>query len=149
VYSAHENVIKKINELNSIYKLSIEYSSRSQEINQEELLEKFGQAKIAIGNSITDGIPNTLLEAIILGAFPIQSNPGGVSEEYIKDGLNGFLIHNPFDLNEISTKIKKSLENEALLENATFLNKEISLELSDIEIRQRVLGIYQEIESEL
>ncbi|MBL4606010.1 MAG: hypothetical protein JKY02_10215, partial [Flavobacteriaceae bacterium] len=66
VYSAHDVVIEKIQELNSKYNLTIEYSSRHKEIQQEELLEKFGNSVIAIGNSITDGIPNTLLEAIIL-----------------------------------------------------------------------------------
>ena len=83
VYSAHDIVIEKINALNKAYDLDIEYSSRLNQISQIKLLEKFGIAKIAIGNNSSDGIPNTLLEAIICGAFPIQSNPGGVTEEYI------------------------------------------------------------------
>jgi len=149
VYSAHENVIDKINQLNSKYNLDIQYSSRNNEISQESLLDKFGQAKIATGNSVTDGIPNTLLEAIILGAFPIQSNPGGVSEEYIKDGLNGFLINNPLDVEEISSKIMKSLANDKLLESANSINEKISLELSDTIIKQRVIDIYGKIERDL
>lgn len=149
VYSAHENVIDKINQLNSKYNLDIQYSSRNSEISQESLLDKFGQAKIAIGNSVTDGIPNTLLEAIILGAFPIQSNPGGVSEDYIKDGLNGVLINNPLDVEEISNKIQQALANDELLQNANSINEKISLKLSDTIIKQRVIDIYDKIERDL
>ena len=149
VYSAHDNVIDKINQLNSKYNLDIQYSSRNSEISQESLLDKFGQAKIAIGNSVTDGIPNTLLEAIILGAFPIQSNPGGVSEDYIKDGLNGVLINNPLDVEEISNKIQQALANDELLQNANSINEKISLKLSDTIIKQRVIDIYDKIERDL
>jgi len=149
VYSAHDNVIDKINQLNSKYNLDIQYSSRNNEISQESLLEKFGQAIIAIGNSVTDGIPNTLLEAIILGAFPIQSNPGGVSEDYIKDGLNGVLINNPLDVEEISNKIQQALANDELLQNGNSINEKISLELSDTIIKQRVIDIYDKIERDL
>ena len=38
---------------------------------------------------------NTLLEAIVMGAFPIQLNPGGVTSEIIENGNNGLLIENP------------------------------------------------------
>jgi hypothetical protein len=39
------------------------------------------QSVLHIGNSISDGMPNALLEAMGMGAFSIQSNPGKVSEE--------------------------------------------------------------------
>jgi hypothetical protein len=35
------------------------------------------------------------------GIFPTQSNAGGVTEEVIKDGINGFLIHDPESIFEI------------------------------------------------
>jgi hypothetical protein len=40
-------------------------------------------------------MPNALLEA--MGMAPIQSNPGKVSEEVIKEGVNGLLINDPFN----------------------------------------------------
>lgn len=66
-----------------------------------------GQSIVYIGNNISDGIPNTVLEAMIMGAFPIQSNPGGATAEIIEEGNNGFLIHNPEDIEEIKKLILK------------------------------------------
>ena len=148
VYSAHDNVIDKIAEMNG-NGWNIEYISRKKEVSQNELLKLFAKAKIAIGNNISDGIPNTLLEAIILGAFPIQSNPGGASEDYITNGENGFLIQNPEDAIEISKLIIKALQNEALLESAFLMNKEITEKLEYKKIQQEVLSVYKKIESEL
>ncbi|TMM31348.1 glycosyltransferase [Polaribacter aestuariivivens] len=149
VYSAHNKVIDKIEEINKKYIINIKYSSRYSQISHIELLEKFGKAKIAIGNNISDGIANTLLEAIICGAFPIQSNPGGVTEEYIEDGKNGFLIENPEDSNEIAFKIKKVLNNAVLLENAFNINKDISEKLEYSKIKKEVLEAYKKIEKDI
>ncbi|KGL63235.1 glycosyltransferase [Polaribacter sp. Hel1_85] len=149
VYSAHDIVEEEILKINKKHNLKIKYSTRKTQISHQQLLEKFGSAKIAIGNSVSDGIPNTLLEAIILGAFPIQSNPGGASEDYISDGENGFLIQNPEDAVEISKLISKALKNDALLENAFVINKEIAKKLAYKTIQQKVLNVYNKMESEL
>ena len=149
VYSAHNIVIKKIEELNKKYNLNIEYSSRKEEITHAELLQKFGNAKIAIGNSISDGIPNTLLEAVILGAFPIQSNPGGVSEDYISHKENGLLIENAEEKNEIAKLIKEALESEELIEKAFELNAQIAKTLGYSVVKNNVLSVYKNIEADL
>lgn len=77
-------------------------------IQHEEVLELMGKTLIYIGNSNSDGIPNTLLEAICADVFPIQSNPGGASAEVIQHGVNGLLIEDCEDVNEIKEKIIES-----------------------------------------
>jgi len=149
VYSAHQIVVDKIKEINKKHHLNIQYSTRDQEISHKELLAKFGSAKIAIGNSISDGIPNTLLEAIILGAFPIQSNPGGATEDYIVDGGNGFLIENPEDASEIADKISKALKNDELLEKVFIINQEKAKKLDYKVIQKLVIEVYHNIEKSL
>jgi len=149
IYSAHDKVEGEIIKIKENYNLNIQYSTRRNQISHEELLSKFGCAKLAIGNNISDGIPNTLLEAIILGAFPIQSNPGGASEDYIKDGENGFLIQNPEDEVEIGKLITKALQSEELLEKAFVMNQEIAKKLAYKEIRSRVLKAYATIENNI
>jgi glycosyltransferase involved in cell wall biosynthesis len=149
IYSAHKIVIEKIFEFNEKYNLNIEYSSRYNQLTHSELLEKFGQAKIAIGNNISDGVPNTLLEAIICGAFPIQSNPGGASEDYIVHNKNGLLIKNPEDSKEIAKQIKKALINDELLKNAFSINQEIAKKLDHNLIKKEVLKAYKQIEADV
>lgn len=148
VYSAHEVVVDKIQELKQKYQLNIQYSTRQNELSHEEILKKFGAAKLAVGNSISDGVPNTLLEAIILGAFPIQSNPGGASEDYIENGKNGILIENSEDENEIANHIKLALNSPELLINAYAINSKKAKKLAYEKVQRKVLDIYKKIADE-
>ena len=119
-------------------------------IGRGEVLELMRKAKIYIGNSISDGMPNTLLEAIISGAFPIQSNPGGASAEIIENGLNGLLIEDPLDQQEIRALIVRSLNNKELVDKAFKHNlKLISPKLEREYIRARVLEKYEQVENDL
>ena len=149
VYSAHDCVVEKIKEMNAKHRLNIQFSSRYNQISHNELLEKFGQATIAIGNNSSDGIPNTLLEALLCGAFPIQSNPGGATEDYIVHNKNGLLIKNPEDSKEIAKQIKKALINDELLKNAFSINQEIAKKLDHNLIKKEVLKAYKQIEADV
>ncbi|WP_298556306.1 glycosyltransferase family 4 protein [uncultured Algibacter sp.] len=115
-------------------------------LTHKELLKLMGQAYIYIGSSISDGMPNTLLEAIIMGAYPIQSNPGGATSEIINDGQNGTLIHNSEDVSEIKNKIEFAINNEPLLEEAFKLNRKLRHTLEYSTIKNRVLKKYNELE---
>ncbi len=74
--------------------------------SHNEVLQLMGKALVYIGNSNSDGIPNTLLEAICAGAFPIQSNPGKVTSEIIVNGVNGYLIEDCESVEEIKSLIQ-------------------------------------------
>ncbi|MGE8339825.1 MAG: glycosyltransferase [Flavobacterium sp.] len=116
------------------------------ELSHNELIELMGRSLIYIGNSISDGMPNTLLEAIVMGAFPIQSNPGGVTEEIISNNVNGFLIQNPESIEEIKENILKAIYDLRLLEKASFKNQEIATERLDyFENKLKVIEMYKTI----
>lgn len=114
-----------------------------------KVLELMGKSLIYIGNSVSDGMPNTLLEAIIMEAFPIQSNPGGASAEMIKDGVNGFLIDDCESIETISQKIMSAISNTELLEKAAIHNKQLRQELADTCIKPQVLKKYSLVENEM
>ncbi|MDR5589710.1 glycosyltransferase [Christiangramia sp. SM2212] len=119
-----------------------------QKIGRNEVMTLMGKSLIFIGNSISDGMPNTLLEAIIMGAFPIQSNPGGVTEEIIEDQKNGFLIQDPLNVDEISKLILKAINNKSFIEAAVEFNfKEVKPKLERKFVRQEVLKKYSFIEN--
>ncbi|WBL24860.1 glycosyltransferase [Zunongwangia sp. HGR-M22] len=86
-------------------------------IPHQQVLKLMGKSKIYIGNSNSDGMPNTLLEAFCLDVFPIQSNPGGVSAEIIEHGKNGLLISDCNDIKEIIVLISTSLKTYSIETN--------------------------------
>lgn len=94
-------------------------------IPHQQVLELMGQSLIYIGNSNSDGRPNSLLEAIIMGAFPIQSNPGEATAEIIEDGVNGLLIEDEKDMLDIAHLIVKALNDKAMIANALSYNQQI------------------------
>lgn len=102
-----------------------------------------GKSLIYIGNSNSDGMPNTMLEAIFMGAFPVQSNPGGVTAELIQHGVNGLLIEDCEDVDQMVFVIKSSLiQNYTLAQNE---NSKIAETLTYDIIKDEVLQVYQQL----
>lgn len=126
IFGAHATVKTYVKE----NKLDFKVYDRH-ELTHLEILNLMGKSLLYIGNSTSDGIPNTLLEAIVMGAFPIQSNPGGVTAEIIKDKLNGLLIQNPEDINELKNLITYFLNNENISVQAQTFNYNLSKDKYD------------------
>jgi glycosyltransferase involved in cell wall biosynthesis len=62
---------------------------------------------------------------MLMGAFPIQSNPGGVTEELIIDGENGLLISDPENTDEIAKLIRRALSDDSMIMRAREANDQI------------------------
>lgn len=119
-------------------------------VAHSDLIKLKGKAMLYIGNSISDGMPNTMLEAIIMGAFPIQSNPGGATAEIIQDGKNGLLINDPEDIDEIAALIKKAIYNPQLIASGNEYNyKFVRPKLEREYIKKQVLEKYILVEENL
>tara|TARA_R110002124_G_scaffold287089_1_gene470313 strand:+ start:89678 stop:90832 length:1155 start_codon:yes stop_codon:yes gene_type:complete len=141
VFGAHKSVIDYINNEKLPFKV---YNRHF--LSHMELIESMGKSLVYIGNSISDGIPNTLLEAMCMEVFPIQSNPGGVTEELITHGKNGLLISNVNSETELIdltfTALKMVKENRDYVD----LNLQIARERLDYEVnRTKILGVYKAI----
>ena len=139
VFGAHKEVIQFIEE----NKLPFQFYYRHGLLHNE-LLELMGKSIIYIGNSISDGMPNTLLEAIVMGAFPIQSNPGGVTEEIINHGENGLLIENPESIEEITQLVRFAISNPKLIKNAIKINTILAQEKLEYGInKDKIIAMYK------
>lgn len=114
-------------------------------IKQEEVWRLMGESMIYIGNSQSDGMPNTLLEAICMGVFPIQSNPGGVTAEIIIEGVNGLLIEDCEDSGEIFEKINLALTQLNLEKAVLFNDKKVKNQFSVEEIQSEIIKKYNHI----
>lgn len=144
VFGAHPIVIDYVKENKLPYVVHDRHG-----LSHHHLLQLMGKSALYLGNSISDGMPNTLLEAIIMGAFPIQSNPGNVSAEIITSGKNGFLIENPEDENTITDAILKVFHQPELLQEAFEINQKIAKERLDHTInQQKILALYHQIEND-
>lgn len=142
IFGAHVVVEKYITENNLDYKV---YSRH--DLTHQQIIELMGRSILYIGNNISDGMANTLLEAIIMGAFPVQSNPGNVSAEIIEHGINGFLIEDPENIDSITKLIIQAIEDKKMLINANKLNSKIAFEKLDYNInQQKVIGLYKNLE---
>ncbi|MCL9805107.1 glycosyltransferase [Flavobacterium amniphilum] len=143
VFGAHQSVIDYIQG----NKLPFQVYDRNG-LKHNELLQLMGKTQVYIGNSISDGMPNTLLEAIIMGAFPIQSNPGGVTAEIIEHNHNGLLINNAEDVEEIKTLILQALNNKDMLQNAFVYNGVIAKGRLDYTVnQQKIVALYHRMEN--
>lgn len=141
VYAASPEILPKIQALQAECGLTVRILPRSPHAT---MLEHFGRARIAIGVNSTDGVPNAMLEAMTLGAFPIQSDTQSTSE-WITDGLNGLLV-NPADPAQIAAAIRRGLIDDSLVEAAAQFNAELMLRRLDISIvRPKVIQMYQTI----
>ena len=146
VFSADEIVENYLKNSDHFKQRELEIISRKSFISNKRLLQKLGSCMLYIGNSISDGMPNSLLEAMGMGTFSIQSNPGNVSEEVITDGVNGFLIDEPNDVKAIANLIALAIENKELRAkaqkyNVDFIQKNYSREL----LQQAIIGLYQTV----
>ncbi|UFH35711.1 glycosyltransferase family 4 protein [Flavobacterium acetivorans] len=114
IYSADISVKERVEKSDFFKSLKVEIYEREVFIANADLLQLMGRSILHIANNISDGMPNVLLEAMGMGAFPIQSNPGKATEEVIAHGVNGLLIENPFDSLEIAKNIEWAILNPAV-----------------------------------
>lgn len=116
--------------------------------SHEDILKIFGQARIYIGLSISDAISTSLLEAIVMGAFPIQSNTS-CANEWIVDGKSGFIVP-PEDPDIIALAIRNAIIDDNLVNNAAQINEETAKKNLDFfVIRQKVIELYTKIVTDI
>lgn len=110
--------------------------------SHEEILKLHGKARISIGLSISDAISTSLLEAIIMGSFPIQSWTS-CADEWIIDGKTGILVP-PEDAEIVENALRKALTDDDLVDNAAESNYKLAKDKLDEKIiKPKIIGIYK------
>jgi glycosyltransferase involved in cell wall biosynthesis len=113
----------------------------------EDMMALFGQARIYLGLSISDAISTSLLEAMIMGTFPIQSNTSS-AEEWVEHGISGLIVP-PEDPETISGAIIRAVSEDALVDEASVINRKTAAERLDVSIiKPQVIAAYQNIFSQ-
>ena len=108
------------------------------------MLQIYGQSRIYIGLSISDAISTSLLEAMVMGAYPIQSNTA-CADEWIEDKVGGIIVP-PEDPHVIAQAIRTALKDDKLVDRAAQINACTAQERLDYsKIQPQVVDMYHKI----
>ena len=78
-------------------------------LGHAEVLGLFRTSLIYVGHSLSDGISTSMLEAMAMGAIPIQTCTS-CADEWVIDGETGFLVE-PNDTESIKTAVISILKS--------------------------------------
>jgi glycosyltransferase involved in cell wall biosynthesis len=120
VYSAEAKTISLAKRIAKSHHISFTFYKKGG-LTHEELLDVFSQSRIYVGLSITDGISTSLLEAMALGAFPIQTATSCASEWLTSE--SGRIIEN-LDSGSVASAIRFGLTNNHAVDLAATRNLE-------------------------
>jgi glycosyltransferase involved in cell wall biosynthesis len=81
-------------------------------LNQEQMWALFKKARVFVSPSIHDGTPNSLLEAMACGCFPVVGNIESM-QEWVSPGVNGLLV-DAASPRAVADGIIAALDNPAL-----------------------------------
>ena len=111
-----------------------------------QLADLFRQAQVVVSPTTHDGTPNTLLEAMACGCFPVVGDIESL-REWITPGVNG-LLTTPDDPHALAGAIVQALENPALRASAAAYNQRLVAERAEYEQgMRRAEKFYQELVS--
>lgn len=112
--------------------------------SHEQILDYHSQARISIGLSIGDAISTSLLEAMAMGSFPIQSCTACASE-WIINGVSGLIV-TPEDPEIIEKAIRKALLEDDLVNSAAEINLDkIINDANFTKLQERTIASYRKV----
>ncbi len=86
-------------------------------------------AQVVVSPSVHDGTPNTLLEGMACGCFPVAGDLESI-REWIQPGRNGLLV-DANSVESVAAGINEALEKKSLREQAAGINQKIILERAE------------------
>lgn len=111
---------------------------------QAELWELFARAAVTVSISQHDGTPNSLLEAMALGAFPIAGDIESI-REWITPGVNGLLVE-PDKPQALAEALLLALDNPELRARAAEINARIVRERAEVGVvREKIQAFYEAV----
>jgi glycosyltransferase involved in cell wall biosynthesis len=107
-----------------------------------QMADIFRTAQVVVSPSIHDGTPNSLLEGMACGCFPVASDLESI-REWITNGQNGLLV-NSIDPHSIANAILIALERTDLRNEAAGLNQEIITSRAEYARNMKLAGEFYE-----
>jgi glycosyltransferase involved in cell wall biosynthesis len=116
-------------------------------ISREKVLELMAQARVMLAPSLADGTPNTMLEAMAAGAFPILS-PLETITHWVENERNVLFARNLYP-EEIAQALRRAMTDDTLVDRAAERNLGLVTKIGDrSKIRPRVVEFYETVAKE-
>jgi glycosyltransferase involved in cell wall biosynthesis len=111
---------------------------------RQQMAEIFRRSQVAVSPSTHDGTPNTLLEAMACGAFPVAGDLESL-REWITPGVNGLLV-NPDDPRALADAMLQALMQPDLRQRARQVNTQLVAERAEYgQVMRRATDFYEQI----
>ncbi|WP_157818000.1 glycosyltransferase [Candidatus Thiodictyon syntrophicum] len=138
IFSPSQPIYERVNELQQWLGLDIVVLPHA---THDAMLRLFARARLYIGISISDAISTSMLEAMALGCFPIQTGTA-CADEWIEDGVSGLIV-DPDAPQVIAEAIRRALRDDALVEQAAVINcATVRARLDQDQLRKQVRLFY-------
>jgi hypothetical protein len=145
LFSVSQEVARRARELKRRGTLNVWISEY---LTHEQMLRLHSRARVYLAVSISDAISTSMLEAIAMGAFPIQTNTS-CCDEWITDGEGGFIV-DPGDVEGIAKCIRMAVTDDILVDRAAELNwATVQKRLDQREVARQVHDLYERIFEDL
>jgi len=114
----------------------------------DQMADVFRRSQLVVSAGIYDGTPNSLLEGMACGCFPIAGDLDSI-REWITSGKNGVLT-DAADPQKLADAILDGLENKNLRDQAAGLNQRIISERAEYgSTMRRVEEFYQKVKRKM
>jgi glycosyltransferase involved in cell wall biosynthesis len=109
-----------------------------------DILRLHGRARASIGLSISDAISTSVLEAMVMGSLPIQSNTS-CATEWVQDGVTALIVP-PEDVAAVADAIRRAVTDDALVDHAAEVNGRVAAQRLDYAmIQAQSIAIYENV----
>jgi glycosyltransferase involved in cell wall biosynthesis len=145
LYLAADSVAEDAQELCARRGIELEVvSSHNDERPHADILAMHGRARVSVGLNRSDGTSVSFLEALAMGAFPIQSSTA-CGKEWARPGV-GALFVDPEEPDALVAALRRALSDDDLVDRAVELNdRTVAAHLDRSLIRARVVDAYERV----
>jgi hypothetical protein len=109
LYSCNKTVIRAAKKISKNANIRITTFKKGA-LSHAQVLGIFETSLVYIGHSLSDGISTSMLEAMAMGAIPIQTDTS-CADEWIIDKRTGFLIK-PYEMEALSSALISIVNSE-------------------------------------
>lgn len=141
IFSATPEIFARVNELREFMGINIKILEHT---DHDTMLRMFSRARAYLGVSVSDAISTSMLEAMAMGAFPLQTDTA-CCNEWFECGRGGFQI--PVDNSErIAERLKRVLAEDDLVDTAAEINwLTVKERLNQSNLKEKAKQIYRDI----